>query len=107
MEKIKAEESVAVGDGANDVSMLEEAGLGIAFNAKPVLKEKADVIVDKKDLKEILEVFDKEEQENKTTKIGFASGKIYNNKKEVSFGKETENKRIEENSEENKLNTPD
>jgi len=66
MEKIKAEESAAVGDGANDVSMLEEAGLGIAFNAKPVLKEKADVIVDKKDLKEILEVFDKEEQENKT-----------------------------------------
>ncbi|MDD3985129.1 MAG: phosphoserine phosphatase SerB [Methanobacterium sp.] len=66
MEKIKAEETAAVGDGANDVSMLEEAGLGIAFNAKPVLKEKTDVVVDKKDLKEILEVFDKEEQENKT-----------------------------------------
>ena len=49
MEKIKAEESAAVGDGANDVSMLEEAGLGIAFNAKPVLKEKADVVVEKRD----------------------------------------------------------
>jgi phosphoserine phosphatase len=63
MEKIKAEESAAVGDGANDVSMLEEAGLGIAFNAKPVLKEKADVVVDKRDLKELLTVF-KEEEEN-------------------------------------------
>ncbi len=65
MEKIKAEESAAVGDGANDVSMLEEAGLGIAFNAKPVLKEKADVVVEKRDLKELLPVFEKEaEKEN-------------------------------------------
>jgi phosphoserine phosphatase len=63
MEKIKAEESAAVGDGANDVSMLEEAGLGIAFNAKPVLKEKADVVVEKRDLKELLTVFEKEEEE--------------------------------------------
>jgi phosphoserine phosphatase len=62
MEKVKAEESAAVGDGANDVSMLEEAGLGIAFNAKPVLKEKADVVIEKKDLKEILKVFNKEEE---------------------------------------------
>jgi len=65
MEKIKAEESAAVGDGANDVSMLEEAGLGIAFNAKPVLKEKADVVVEKRDLKELLTVFKEEvEEEN-------------------------------------------
>ncbi len=67
MEKIKAEESAAVGDGANDVSMLEEAGLGIAFNAKPILKEKADVVVEKRDLKEVLEVFNKEEKENETS----------------------------------------
>jgi phosphoserine phosphatase len=62
MEKVKAEESAAVGDGANDVSMLEEAGLGIAFNAKPVLKEKADVVIEKRDLKEILKVFNKDEE---------------------------------------------
>ena len=67
MEKIKAEESAAVGDGANDVSMLEEAGLGIAFNAKPVLKEKADVVVEKRDLKELLTVFEKEEEKNVLT----------------------------------------
>jgi phosphoserine phosphatase len=67
MEKIKAEESAAVGDGANDVSMLEEAGLGIAFNAKPVLKEKADVVVEKRDLKELLTVFEKEEENSNET----------------------------------------
>jgi phosphoserine phosphatase len=66
MEKIKAEESAAVGDGANDVSMLEEAGLGIAFNAKPVLKEKADVVIDKRDLKELLTVFKEEENSDET-----------------------------------------
>jgi phosphoserine phosphatase len=58
LENISAEECAAVGDGANDISMLEEANLGIAFNAKPILKEMADVIVEKKDLKELLEIFD-------------------------------------------------
>lgn len=33
---------VAIGDGANDLDMLAEAGLGIAFNAKPLVKERAD-----------------------------------------------------------------
>lgn len=33
---------VAVGDGANDIDMLSAAGLGIAFNAKPVVREAAD-----------------------------------------------------------------
>ena len=67
MEKVKAEESAAVGDGANDVSMLEEAGLGIAFNAKPVLKEKADVVIEKKDLREILNVFTEKEEKDKSS----------------------------------------
>lgn len=35
-------QTVAVGDGANDIDMLTAAGLGIAFNAKPVLRELAD-----------------------------------------------------------------
>ena len=33
---------VAVGDGANDIDMLNAAGLGVAFNAKPALREVAD-----------------------------------------------------------------
>jgi phosphoserine phosphatase len=36
------EQTVAVGDGANDLDMIEAAGLGIAFNAKPVVREAAD-----------------------------------------------------------------
>jgi len=35
-------QTVAIGDGANDLDMLEAAGLGIAFNAKPVVREAAD-----------------------------------------------------------------
>lgn len=37
--------TVAVGDGANDLDMLAAAGLGIAFNAKPVVREQADASV--------------------------------------------------------------
>jgi phosphoserine phosphatase len=38
-------QTVAVGDGANDLDMLNAAGLGIAFNAKPVLRAAADATV--------------------------------------------------------------
>lgn len=37
--------TVAVGDGANDLDMLAAAGLGVAFNAKPVVQEQADTTV--------------------------------------------------------------
>jgi uncharacterized protein YjbJ (UPF0337 family) len=36
---------VAIGDGANDLDMLAAAGLGVAFNAKPVVREAADTAV--------------------------------------------------------------
>lgn len=39
---VPMEQTVAVGDGANDIDMLSVAGLGIAFNAKPALREVAD-----------------------------------------------------------------
>ncbi len=41
MEHIELEQVIAVGDGANDLPMLSEAGLGIAFHAKPKVKENA------------------------------------------------------------------
>lgn len=40
-ENISLEQSIAVGDGANDLPMLSIAGLGIAFRAKPLVKESA------------------------------------------------------------------
>ena len=44
-EGIPLDQTVAIGDGANDLDMLALAGLGIAFNAKPVVRDQADASV--------------------------------------------------------------
>lgn len=44
-EGILPEQVVAIGDGANDVLMLSQAGLGIAYQAKPIVKERADASI--------------------------------------------------------------
>ncbi len=46
--------TVAIGDGANDLDMLDEAGLGIAFNAKPVVRAQADAAVNQPYLDAVL-----------------------------------------------------
>ena len=46
--------TVAVGDGANDLEMLGHAALGVAFCAKPVVREQADVAIDTPDLSAVL-----------------------------------------------------
>jgi phosphoserine phosphatase len=53
-ENIELDQVIAIGDGANDILMLEKAGLGIAFNAKPTVREKADLAISQKNLKTIL-----------------------------------------------------
>lgn len=53
---LKMYQTVAVGDGANDIDMLSAAGLGIAFNAKPALKEIADTSVNHPFLDEVLHI---------------------------------------------------
>ena len=52
-EKFNPEQTIAVGDGANDIDMIKAADIGIAFCAKPALKEVADVVIDQRDLREI------------------------------------------------------
>jgi phosphoserine phosphatase len=52
--KVTPEETMVVGDGANDLSMFKYAGTRVAFCAKDVLKKEADIIIDTKDLREIL-----------------------------------------------------
>jgi phosphoserine phosphatase len=53
---IPLEQTVAVGDGANDLDMLNTAGLGIAFNAKPVVREQADAALNQPYLDAVLQV---------------------------------------------------
>jgi phosphoserine phosphatase len=51
---LSAEETMAVGDGANDLSMIERAGLGVAYHAKPKVAEAAAARVDHGDLTAML-----------------------------------------------------
>lgn len=45
-ERIPLSATVAIGDGANDLRMMEVAALGVAFNAKPIVRERADVSIE-------------------------------------------------------------
>jgi phosphoserine phosphatase len=53
---VPLEQTVAVGDGANDLDMLNTAGLGIAFNAKQVVREQADASLNQPYLDAVLQV---------------------------------------------------
>lgn len=54
-EKISLKDCVFVGDYLNDFKIIQEAGLGIAFNCQhEELRKAADVVIDKKDLREVL-----------------------------------------------------
>ncbi len=55
----KKENTVAVVDGANDLKLFNIAVLKVAFNAQELVKEKANVIIDKKDLILLLGVIEK------------------------------------------------
>lgn len=44
----------AIGDGANDLEMMAVAGLGLAFNAKPAVRERADLVIGAVDLAEVI-----------------------------------------------------
>ncbi|MCL4433104.1 MAG: phosphoserine phosphatase SerB [Epsilonproteobacteria bacterium] len=51
---VTADETIVVGDGANDRSMFEHAGTRVAFCAKEILKKEANIIVETKDLTQII-----------------------------------------------------
>lgn len=53
---IPIEKTVAVGDGANDLLMMKKAGLSVAFCAKPIVQEQADVAIDVDDLSLVLDL---------------------------------------------------
>jgi phosphoserine phosphatase len=55
----KKEDIVCVVDGANDLKLFNIAGLRVAFNAQDLVKEKADVVIEEKDLIHLLGVIEK------------------------------------------------
>ena len=46
--------TIAIGDGANDLTMMAVAGLGIAFNAKPAVRAAASLVIGPQDLSEVI-----------------------------------------------------
>lgn len=51
---LELKHTVAIGDGANDLDMMDVAGLSIGFNAKPRVRKAADVILGSKNLSEVI-----------------------------------------------------
>jgi phosphoserine phosphatase len=53
---VAIENTVAIGDGANDLDMMAFAGLSIAFNAKPVVVEAADLAINEPSLRSVIDL---------------------------------------------------
>jgi phosphoserine phosphatase len=51
---VAMENTVAIGDGANDLDMMAAAGLSIAFNAKPIVIEAADLAINEPSLRSVI-----------------------------------------------------
>ena len=51
---VSMDNTVAIGDGANDLDMMAAAGLSIAFNAKPVVVEAADLAINEPSLRSVI-----------------------------------------------------
>jgi len=68
-------QTVAIGDGANDLDMLSRAGLGVAFNAKPIVREAADTALNVPYLDTILYLLgiSREEIEEADAEVGLTT----------------------------------
>ena len=50
------DKTIAVGDGANDIGMMEVAGLSVAFNAKPKVRDAAQLVISSNNLEDLISV---------------------------------------------------
>ena len=60
---IPLSQTIAMGDGANDLPMIETAGIGIAFMAKSIVAERAPYRIETRDLSLVLEILDQHRKE--------------------------------------------
>jgi len=60
---VQTSQTIAIGDGANDLPMIKTAGMGIAFMAKRIVAERAPYRIEKRDLSLVLEILDQHRKE--------------------------------------------
>lgn len=60
---IPRSQTIAMGDGANDIPMIETAGIGIAFMAKPIVSAQTPYRIEKRDLRLVLDIIDRHRKE--------------------------------------------
>ena len=59
---LELNQTIAMGDGANDLTMIQTAGIGIAFNAKPIVREQAPYQINVYDLYQVMDILDGKEK---------------------------------------------
>lgn len=62
---VQTSQTIAIGDGANDLPMIKTAGMGIAFMAKPIVSRLASYRIETRDLRLVLEILDKHGKETR------------------------------------------
>lgn len=55
---LELSQTIAMGDGANDLPMIQTAGIGIAFCAKPIVRQQAPYQINEPDLYKVIEILD-------------------------------------------------
>lgn len=59
--QIEMKDTVAMGDGANDLPMIHAAGIGVAFCAKPIVQEEAPFTINEPDLYKLIPILDQQD----------------------------------------------
>ncbi len=83
-ENIALEQTIAVGDGANDIPMISIAGLGVAFNAKPVVRRRASNAISSVGLDGLLYLIGIHEREIKQ-EVSQYNGSVNDQNDQVNF----------------------